>query len=58
MNLRQTVRHLGIHHSTVSAWAKEHMIHLPQAPQSKKMKPAELDKLFTFIGKEKTKSTQ
>ena len=56
MNLRRTARHLGVHHSTVSAWVKAHVSHLPQAPQPKKVKTAELDELFTFIGNKKTKS--
>jgi len=56
MNLRRTARHLGVHHSTVSAWVKEHVSNLPQAPQPKKVKTAELDELFTFIGNKKTKS--
>ena len=39
MNMRRTARHLGIHHSTMSDWVKEHVSYLPQAPQSKKVKP-------------------
>jgi insertion element IS1 protein InsB len=57
MNLRRTARHLGVHHSTVSTWVKEYVKGLPQAPQPKKVKIAEMDELFTFIGKKKTKST-
>ena len=57
MNLRRTARHLGVHHSTVSAWAKEHVNHMPTVPQPKKVKTAEMDELFTFIGNKKTKST-
>ena len=57
MNLRRTARHLGVHHSTVSIWVKEYASHLPQAPQPKKVKTAEMDELFTFIGNKKTKST-
>ena len=53
MNLRRTARHLGVHHSTVSAWVKEHVNNLPQAPQPKKVKTADLDELFTFIGNKK-----
>jgi len=56
MNLRRTARHLGIHHSTVSAWVRAHVRNLPQAPQPKKVKTAEMDELFTFIGNKKTKS--
>ena len=57
MNLRRTARHLGVHHSTVSAWVKEHVNNMPNAPQPKKVKTAEMDELFTFIGNKKTKST-
>jgi transposase-like protein len=53
MNLRRTARHLGIHHRTVALWIKACVDHLPEAPQPKKFKTAELDKLFTFIGKKK-----
>jgi len=56
MNLRRTARHLGIHHSTVSVWVRKHVSNLPQAPQAKKVKTAEMDELFTFIGNKKTKS--
>ena len=56
MNLRRTARHLGVHHSTVSAWVKEYVSNLPPAPQPKKVKTAEMDELFTFIGTKKTKS--
>ena len=57
MNLRRTARHLGIHHRTVSLWVKEHVHRLPKTPQPKKVKTAEMDELFTYIGNKKTKST-
>lgn len=57
MNLRRTARHLGIHHSTVAVWVKDHVDQLPKAPQPDKVKTAEMDELFTFIGNKKTKST-
>ena len=57
MNLRKVGRHLGVHHTTVSAWVKEYVRGLPEAPQPKKIKTAEMDELFTFMGKKKTKST-
>ena len=56
MNLRRTARHLGIHHRTVALWVQAHVHRLPQAPQPRKIKTAEMDELFTFIGKKKTKS--
>src|SRR4030095_9559901 len=57
MNLRRTGRHLGVHHTTISIWVKEHVNQLPETPQPKKIKTAEMDELFTFIGNKKTKST-
>jgi transposase-like protein len=57
MNLRKIGRHLGIHHQTVANWIKSHVQNLPSIPQPKKVKVAELDELFTFIGSKKTKST-
>ena len=57
MNLRRTARHLGTHHRTVALWIKEYVQHLPEAVQPQTVKIAEMDELFTFIGKKKTKST-
>lgn len=57
MNLRRTARHLGVHHRTVALWIKEYVQHLPKAAQPQKVKTAEMDELFTLIGKKKTKST-
>ena len=56
-NLRRTARQVGVHHTTIMRWVKEYASQLPAAPQPKKVKTAELDELFTFIGKKKTKST-
>jgi transposase-like protein len=57
MNLRRIVRHLGIHHRTVSLWVKASSASLPEAPVPKEVKTAEMDELFTFIGNKKTGST-
>lgn len=57
MNLRKIGRHLGIHHGTVSNWVKDYVKDLPTIAQPKKVKVAEMDELFTFIGSKKTKST-
>jgi len=57
MNLRRTARHLGIHHRTIALWVKEHVRHLPETPQPRQVKTAEMDELFTFVGNKKTKST-
>jgi hypothetical protein len=57
MNLRRIGRHLGIDHKTVSAWVKAHSAQLPPAPMPSDINNAELDELFTFVGKKKTSST-
>ena len=57
MNLRRTARHLGVHHRTIALWIKAHVRRLPEAAQPKKIKTAEMDELFTFIGNKKTGST-
>jgi transposase-like protein len=57
MNLRRTARQLGVHHRTIALWVKEHVDRLPETPQPKQVKTAEMDELFTFIGNKKTKST-
>jgi transposase-like protein len=57
MNLRRIGRHLGIHHRTVSLWVQAHAANLPEAPQPERVKEAEADELFTFIGNKKTGST-
>ena len=54
MNLRRIGRHLGIHHRTVSLWVKASADSLPEAPVPEDVKTAEMDELFTFIGKKKT----
>ena len=53
---RQTGRQLGIHHQTVSNWAKEEAEQLPKAPMPNEVKTAEFDELFTYIGDKKTES--
>jgi len=57
MNLRRIGRHLGIDHKTVSAWVKAYSAQLPQPPMPQDINNAELDELFTFVGKKKTSST-
>jgi len=56
MGLRRIGRQLGVHHQSVANWTKAHSEKLPQAPVPAKVKTAELDELFTFIGEKKTKS--
>src|SRR5829696_3648556 len=55
MGLRRIGRQLGVHHQSVANWTKAHSENLPKAPVPAKVKTAELDELFTFIGEKKTK---
>ena len=54
---RRTGRQLGIHHQTVSNWAKEEAEQLPKTPMPNEVKTAEFDEIFTYIGDKKTGST-
>jgi transposase-like protein len=57
ISLRKIARHLGMHHQSVSNWAQAHAEKLPESPKPEKVEHAEMDELFTFIGRKKTKST-
>jgi hypothetical protein len=57
VNLRRIGRILGIHQRTFSLWVKASAVSSPDAPIPKEIKTAEMDELFTFIGKKKTGST-
>lgn len=54
--LRRTGRQLGVHHQTVANWVKAQAEQLPAAPVPAKVKAAEFDELFTYIGDKKTES--
>jgi hypothetical protein len=41
----------------VANWVQIYTAKLPAAPLPAKVKKAELDELYTFVGKKKTKST-
>jgi transposase-like protein len=57
INLRRIGRHLGgIHHSTTSSWIKAYTENLEDPSVPEKVKEAEMDELFTFIGDKKTGS--
>ena len=49
-------RILKVNPQSVVNWVKDYTAHLPAAPLPEKPKIAELDELYTFIGKKKTKS--
>jgi len=48
---------LGVNHQSAANWVKEYSERLPKARVPEKPKVAELDELFTFIGKKKTNTT-
>ena len=50
-------RVLKVNPQSVANWVSTYSAKLPQAPLPEKVKKAELDELFTFVGKKKTKST-
>ena len=50
-------RVLKVNPQSVANWVSAYTAKLPNAPLPEKVKKAELDELFTFVGKKKTKST-
>lgn len=56
-NYRRTARLIGVDHKTVIHWFKAYSDQLPPAPVPHDVNNAELDELYTFIGKKKTRST-
>jgi hypothetical protein len=52
-----TGRVLKVNPQSVANWVNAHTAKLPRAPLPAKVKKAELDELFTCVGKKKTKST-
>jgi transposase-like protein len=49
-------RILKVNPQSVTNWVKRHIANLPPAPVPEKPRIAELDELYTYIGKKKTKS--
>jgi transposase-like protein len=56
MNFRRIGRQMGIDHKTVINWVKAYSAQLADAPLPADVNNAELDELFTFVGKKKTSS--
>ena|SRR6266508_191062 len=54
---RSIGRVLKVNPQSVANWVNAYTAKLPKAPLPEKVKKAELDELFTFVGKKKTKST-
>ena len=50
-------RILKVNPQSVANWIQSYSTKLPPAPLPNKVKKAELDELYTFVGKKKTKST-
>ena len=50
-------RVLKVNPQSVANWISAYIAKLPKAPMPEKVKKAELDELFIFVGKKKTKST-
>ena len=50
-------RVLKVSPQSVSNWVSQYTAKLPKAPMSQKVRKAELDELYTFVGKKKMKST-
>ena len=50
-------RVLKVNPQSVANWVSQYTAKLPNAPLPKKVKRAELDELYTFVGQKKTKST-
>jgi len=53
---RSIARILKINPQSVVNWVSQYANQLPSAPMPAKVKQAELDELYTFVGKKKTKS--
>ena len=56
LNYRRIARVLSVDHKSVMNWVKAYAAQLPRAPVPKQVENAELDELFTFVGKKKTSS--
>ena len=55
-SFRSIQRLLKVNHQSVANWVRAYSERLPDAQVPEKPKVAELDELFTFIGKKKTSS--
>jgi transposase len=53
---RSIARILKVNPPSVVTWVNRYTTKLSKAPMPAKVKKAELDELYTFVGKKKTKS--
>jgi transposase len=59
INLRRIARHLGVVHQTVANWVSAAADRLPAQPvQPANVDVAELDELFTFVARKKTRTAK
>jgi hypothetical protein len=56
-NYRRIGRLLSVDHKSVINWVRAYTDQLPSAPMPHDLNNAELDELFTTVGKKKTSST-
>ena len=49
-------RILKVNPQSVANWVQSHTVKLPSAPLPARVRKAELDELYTFVGRKKTKS--
>lgn len=57
INLRRIGRLLGVSPQSVANWVRAYVAQLPPAPLPEQVSTLEMDELFTFIARKKTKST-
>ena len=58
VNFRRIARQLGVNHQSVINWVNAHAAKLPaNAPVPERVTTVELDEVFTWVGKKKTKSS-
>ena len=54
MNYRRIARHLQVDHKSIINWVKAYTDQLPEVSVPGDVNNAELDELFTFVGKKKS----
>jgi transposase-like protein len=55
VNFRRAARLVGVNHQTVINWFRAATAQLPPAPQPKRVDVIEMDEVFTFVGRKKSK---
>lgn len=56
MNFRRIAYQVGVSHQTVINWVNAAVAQLPPAPLAEQVEVGEMDKVHSFMGREKTKS--